>query len=157
MNNTAHYHFSGLLYMSDYQKDFTGGLIPNYLIILITLGRILFYPPSVDPFTPFDEADPLSEQIIEPRAGRIVMFSSGHENPHRVERLLSGQRFVLAFWFTCDLDREFEIFLDGNAHIEFSRSVKSRLEQQQQKHSQSENNSKNKRRGGRRKSTENDL
>lgn len=71
------------------------------------------------------------EQIIEPKAGRVVMFSSGPENPHRVERLLSGQRFVLAFWFTCDLSREFEIFLDGNAHTEFSRSIKSRLNQQQ--------------------------
>jgi hypothetical protein len=26
MNNTAHYHFSGLLYMSTYGKDFQGGL-----------------------------------------------------------------------------------------------------------------------------------
>jgi hypothetical protein len=24
-NNTPHYHYSGLLYMSDYGKDFTGG------------------------------------------------------------------------------------------------------------------------------------
>lgn len=108
----------------------------------------MFYPSSVTPFTSFEEADPLSEQIIEPRAGRIVMFSSGQENPHRVERLLSGQRYVLAFWFTCDPDREFEIFLDGNAHIEFSRSIKSRLEQQQ-KQSEHQKSSKYKRRGSR--------
>ena len=25
MNNTAHYHYSGLLYLSTYQTDFTGG------------------------------------------------------------------------------------------------------------------------------------
>jgi hypothetical protein len=95
-------------------------------------GRILFYPSDLDPSTPLHEADSLAEQIIEPKAGRLVMFSSGQENPHRVERLLSGQRFVLAFWFTCDPDREFEIFLDGNAHTAFSKSIKSRLEQQQQ-------------------------
>ena len=64
----------------------------------------------------FDE-----EQLrIEPRAGRVVIFSSGHENPHKVERVLSGQRFVLAFWFTCDKRRAFQVFLDGAAHSAFS-------------------------------------
>lgn len=27
MNNTAHYHYSGLLYMSTYEKHFTGGTL----------------------------------------------------------------------------------------------------------------------------------
>ena len=32
-NNTPHYHYSGLLYMSTYEKDFTGGsLVPNPLV-----------------------------------------------------------------------------------------------------------------------------
>lgn len=26
MNNTGHYHYSGLLYMSTYRKDFDGGM-----------------------------------------------------------------------------------------------------------------------------------
>ena len=34
----------------------------------------------------------------------------------RATMLLAGNRFVLAFWFTCDPSREFQIFLDGNAH-----------------------------------------
>jgi hypothetical protein len=90
----------------------------------------LFYPPDLDPSLSFPETDALAEQIIEPKAGRVVMFSSGQENPHRVERLLSGQRFVLAFWFTCDPNREFEIFLDGHAHTKFSQTIKTRLERQ---------------------------
>ena len=63
------------------------------------------------------------EQVVEPRRGRVVMFTSGWENPHFVERLLSGQRFVLAFWFTCDPKKQFEIFLDGQAHIAFSQRI----------------------------------
>jgi hypothetical protein len=67
------------------------------------------------------------EQVIEPVAGRVVIFSSGPENPHRVERVTSGTRLVLAFWFTCDKEREFQIFLDGKAHIAFSNQIKRRL------------------------------
>lgn len=102
----------------------------------------------------------MAEQIVEPKAGRVVIFSSGQENPHRVERLLSGQRFVLAFWFTCNPDREFEIFLDGSAHIAFSKKIKNQLEskqqraqpqqqQQQQTQTQDENQNNPKKRRGR--------
>ena len=77
-----------------------------------------------------DNSDEPTE-IIEPRPGRVAIFSSGAENTHRVERVTSGERFVLAFWFTCDRAREFEIFLDGEAHLEFSGRVKGQLERQQ--------------------------
>jgi len=99
-NNTAHYHYSGLLYLSMYQEDFTG-------------GRVLFY----------DAESAAVEQVVEPRPGRLLIFSSGPENPHKVERVTSGQRLVLAFWFTCDPAKQFEIFLDGNAHTTFSQKV----------------------------------
>ena len=112
-NNTPHYHYSGLLYLSDYEKDFTG-------------GRLLFYDAdakiSVDPQTYISsyEEDAIQE-IVEPRMGRVVTFSSGPENPHKVEKVLSGERAVLAFWFTCSQDREFEIYLDGSSHDTFKR------------------------------------
>jgi len=64
------------------------------------------------------------ELAIEPRAGRIVIFTAGMENTHYVERVLSGQRFVLSFWFTCNRLREFPIFLDGKAHIAFSQKIR---------------------------------
>mmetsp|Transcript_23611 Transcript_23611/g.40121 ORF Transcript_23611/g.40121 Transcript_23611/m.40121 type:complete len:333 (-) Transcript_23611:170-1168(-) len=116
-NNTEHYHFSGLLYMSEYQKDFEG-------------GRLLFYGQD-------DSSDEPTE-VVEPAPGRVVMFSSGAENPHRVERVTAGERFVLAFWFTCDPAREFEIFLDGEAHLEFSGKIKGQLERQSQQRQQQE-------------------
>lgn len=61
--------------------------------------------------------------IVEPRRGRVAIFSSGAENPHRVEKVLTGQRTVLSFWFTCDPQKEFEIFLDGRAHVAFSKRI----------------------------------
>ena len=101
MNNTKHYHYSGLLYMSDYQTDFTG-------------GRLLFV----------NGDDMNIEQIVEPKKGRVVFFTSGPENTHVVERVTKGQRFVLAFWFTCDATRQFQIFLDGKAHTTFSHRIR---------------------------------
>jgi hypothetical protein len=75
----------------------------------------------------------VAEDTVEPIAGRTLIFTSDHENPHYVERLESGERFVLAFWFTCDAAREFEIFLDGKAHTTFSHTVKNSILRQQQK------------------------
>ena len=53
---------------------------------------------------------------VEPRAGRIAIFSSGTENTHAVEKVTSGRRLTLSFWFTCDQEKEFGNFLDGKAH-----------------------------------------
>ena len=115
-NNTAHYHYSGLLYLSEYKKDFKG-------------GRIIFY----------NADDSKVEQVVEPLPGRTIIFSSGHENPHKVERVTSGERLVLAFWFTCDKAKEFEIFLDGKAHDKFAHKVgTSYLKQQGQQQQRAE-------------------
>lgn len=102
MNNTAHYQYSGLLYMSDYNKDFTK-------------GRLMFLS-STDEMT--------EEEVVEPARGRVAIFTSGQENVHYVERLTSGQRFVLAFWFTCDPAKAFPIYLDGKAHVAFSHKIR---------------------------------
>ncbi|KNC48508.1 PKHD domain-containing transmembrane protein [Thecamonas trahens ATCC 50062] len=39
---------------------------------------------------------------IVPRKGRILVFSSGGENPHRVRRVTAGLRYALTISFTCD-------------------------------------------------------
>lgn len=52
----------------------------------------------------------------------------------QVDRVTSGQRYVLAFWFTCNPERKFEIFLDGKAHTTFSNNFRDRLEIQQKQH-----------------------
>jgi len=98
-NSTAHYHYSGLLYLSTYGVDFNG-------------GRLLFY----------NKDEVTVEQIIEPRRGRVALFTSGPENPHHVERLTGGVRYTLSFWFTCDVKKAFSIFLDGKAHQTFGKN-----------------------------------
>lgn len=62
--------------MSDYENDFLG-------------GRLIF-------------VDNKLNVTIEPRKGRIAMFSSGEENVHFVERVKSGQRYAITVSFTCD-------------------------------------------------------
>lgn len=39
---------------------------------------------------------------MEPRMGRVLMFTSGSENPHAVERVIDGTRFAITVSFTCD-------------------------------------------------------
>ena len=107
-DNTAHYHYSGLLYLSDYGRDFEGGRL--HLL---------------------EEGD--DSIVVEPKAGRVVIFSSGKEHRHRVERVTRGQRFVLAFWFTCDPQREFTIYLDGQAHLAFAQKVGSQMNRKRPK------------------------
>jgi len=66
----------------------------------------------------------ITEQIVEPRPGRVVVFTSGPENIHYVERLTAGQRYVLAFWFTCDQRKKFPVYLDGKAHVAFANKIR---------------------------------
>lgn len=71
------FHFTSLLYLNNYGHDFQG-------------GRFLFV-----------DADK-TNRTVEPRAGRVSMFTSGSENTHFVERVRSGTRFAITVSFTCD-------------------------------------------------------
>ncbi|CAG2172670.1 unnamed protein product [Oppiella nova] len=68
--------FTSLLYLSTYGADFTG-------------GRFIF-------------ADQMSNTTIEPKLGRLVAYTAGSENRHRVERVTSGTRYALLMAFTCN-------------------------------------------------------
>lgn len=118
MNNTEHYQYSGLLYLSTYDEDFTG-------------GRLRFIRDddscAASENGAIDDADADAELIVEPLKGRLAIFSSGAENPHHVEKVKTGQRFVLSFWFTIFEEKQFEIFLDGKKHEAFSRKVGDQL------------------------------
>ena len=50
----------------------------------------------------FAFVDELVDEIIEPRAGRLLLFASGFEHMHRVQHVTRGTRLVLASWFTRD-------------------------------------------------------
>ncbi|KAG8458632.1 hypothetical protein KFE25_008429 [Diacronema lutheri] len=68
------YDFSALLYLSAHGADFGG-------------GRLVLH-----------DAD--AERVVLPRVGRLVLFPSGAESVHAVERVTSGTRFALTMWFT---------------------------------------------------------
>jgi hypothetical protein len=113
-NNTDHYDYSGLVYLSTHEQDFTGGLLHFY------------HPSSLDCSYFMDPVDPSPCRVIgdpelevAPRAGRLITFGSGLENPHRVTPVKQGTRYVLSFWFTCDSRKEMRNFLDGKLHGKF--------------------------------------
>ncbi|CAN9508943.1 unnamed protein product [Ophioblennius macclurei] len=70
------FDYTSLLYLSDYNSDFTG-------------GRFVFM-------------DQNGNRTVEPRAGRVSFFSSGSENLHRVEKVTWGTRYAITVSFTCD-------------------------------------------------------
>jgi len=72
------FHYTSLLYLSEYKRDFTG-------------GRFMF----------IDEGSKLNRSI-EPKDGRVSAFTSGPENRHMVEPVTGGTRYALTMGFTCD-------------------------------------------------------
>ncbi|KAL3875793.1 hypothetical protein ACJMK2_033709 [Sinanodonta woodiana] len=70
------FHYTSLLYLSTYGKDFRG-------------GRFIF-------------VDTDSNKTVEPRIGRVSFFTSGSENVHYVEKLEDGVRYAITISFTCD-------------------------------------------------------
>jgi hypothetical protein len=69
-------HSTALLYLSTYGADFTG-------------GRFIF-------------TDQMSNHAIEPKLGRLSVFTADSENEHLAERVTSGDRYCVVLGFTCD-------------------------------------------------------
>ncbi|XP_013169708.1 PREDICTED: 2-oxoglutarate and iron-dependent oxygenase domain-containing protein 3-like [Papilio xuthus] len=70
------FHYTTLLYLSNYNKDFEG-------------GRFVF-------------VDEKHNKTVEPRLARLSIFTSGAENLHYVEKVTSGTRYAMTISFTCD-------------------------------------------------------
>ncbi|GAB1597787.1 2-oxoglutarate and iron-dependent oxygenase domain-containing protein 3-like [Argonauta hians] len=77
------FHYTSLLYLNTYAEDFTGGRF--------------FY------------VDKDRNSTVEPKLGRVSFFSSGSENPHFVEKVLSGERYAITISFTCDPSKAIKI------------------------------------------------
>jgi len=82
-NQYPSFHYTTLIYLANYGQDFDG-------------GRFIFDAATKDHGTLE------KEQIIEPKAGRMHCFTSGSENPHHVEKIISGTRYALTMGFTCN-------------------------------------------------------
>jgi len=70
------FHYTSLVYLTDYGKDFWG-------------GEFVF-------------VDKKYNMTIQPKLGRLSIFTSGSENPHYVEKVTSGERYALTVSFTCN-------------------------------------------------------
>ncbi|CAO1318851.1 unnamed protein product [Diamesa serratosioi] len=75
------FHYTSLVYLTNFSKDFTG-------------GRFIF----IDT----DDKGNNKTVVVEPKAGRVLGFTSGYENIHFVEKVTSGIRYALTVSFTCD-------------------------------------------------------
>ena len=87
-NNTEHYDYSALVYLSEYGKDFEGGVFQ------------------------FEDEDPVNKgktkiTKVYPEKGTLLTFSSGIENAHRVTPVTKGCRLAWSLWFTCDPEKKF--------------------------------------------------
>jgi hypothetical protein len=75
--------YTALIYLSTHSTDFTGGSFH------------------------FEDADGGVSQVL-PRRGRMMVFTSGEENIHWVEKVQSGVRHALTIAFTCDRTKDVE-------------------------------------------------
>eukprot|EP00501_MAST-03F_sp_TOSAG23-6_P002385 GSMAST32.ASY1.ANO1.2491.1 assembled CDS len=91
--NIASYDYSALLYLNS-QIDDIDQVILNDDFQNFSGGKFVFIDAKVN-------------HIVVPTPGRLVTFTSGLENLHRVREVTRGTRFVLAMWFTCDKSREY--------------------------------------------------
>ena len=85
--------------MSDYGADFEG-------------GRFVFEDEQAHPHSSNKKSESASAlTFVEPRVGRLSLFSSGSENVHRVEKVTRGIRYALTIAFTCDKSKQISDFL----------------------------------------------
>lgn len=87
--------YTALLYLED-ADNFEGGLFQ-------------FLPPAPHGSERLDGAEAVAE--VRPKKGRLVLFTSGHEHPHRVTQVTGGTRYALTIAFTCDADAAVQDFL----------------------------------------------
>ena len=57
----------------------------------------------------FEAADSHQGEEVRPVPGRLVTFTSGAENTHRVEKVRAGTRLALTMFWTCDQDYVIQI------------------------------------------------
>lgn len=78
------FHYTSLLYLSDFGTDFKG-------------GRFRFIDGSEA------EAEKARKfSYVEPKKGRLSVFTSGEENLHNVEKVEEGERYAITISFTCN-------------------------------------------------------
>lgn len=74
------FHYTSIVYLNDFSRDFEG-------------GRFIF----------IDGKDKnRTTSALEPKKGRTLLFTSGSENLHNVEKIVKGVRLAMTVSFTCN-------------------------------------------------------
>ncbi|XP_011270643.1 hypothetical protein CAOG_08965, partial [Capsaspora owczarzaki ATCC 30864] len=87
--------YTSLLYLSDFGVDFEGG---EFAFVAEQDGTPLKHEQALSD----DDGGLVTSALIQPRLGRVSMFTSGPENPHHIRKVTKGIRFALTVSFTCD-------------------------------------------------------
>jgi len=80
-NQYQTFDYTALIYLNNQATDYQGG---EFI------------------FDPSPEYNAPNEQRVQPKKGRVSAFTSGAENPHRVERVTDGVRLAFTMGFTCN-------------------------------------------------------
>lgn len=93
--------YTSLLYLSDFGEDFEGG---EFAFVAQKNGEPLLETHSVDndDHHLFKLDNSTLFYVVQPRLGRVSLFTSGPENPHYVRKVTKGTRYALTVAFTCD-------------------------------------------------------
>ncbi|XP_070492335.1 2-oxoglutarate and iron-dependent oxygenase domain-containing protein 3-like [Chironomus tepperi] len=73
-------HYTVIIFLSNYKRNFHG-------------GRFIFVE---------FEKKKKKNHIVDPKAGRVVVYSAGGENTHVLENILNGNLVSLTLSFTCE-------------------------------------------------------
>ena len=110
--NLPHYHYSALVYLTTAGEDFEGGGFD--FIDSDAVGAdaattqeeldkaVAVMPQEEDGSVYCPSIPPVSRCEVLPQRGRLLLFSAGKENPHRVKRVTEGSRYLFSVWLTTD-------------------------------------------------------
>ncbi|KAL1504025.1 hypothetical protein AB1Y20_010439 [Prymnesium parvum] len=87
--NRASYDYSALLYLNSHCREASGTCIFDGITQPHFDGGL------------FSWMDAASDLTVEPRKGRLLTFTGGLENVHRITKVTRGTRYVIGMWFTC--------------------------------------------------------
>eukprot|EP00472_Partenskyella_glossopodia_P000484 CAMPEP_0197543972 /NCGR_PEP_ID=MMETSP1318-20131121/68521_1 /TAXON_ID=552666 /ORGANISM="Partenskyella glossopodia, Strain RCC365" /LENGTH=124 /DNA_ID=CAMNT_0043103341 /DNA_START=637 /DNA_END=1007 /DNA_ORIENTATION=- len=70
--------YTALLYLNSHEEDYSGG-----------------------EFVFVDRKTGAAQQTIQPKAGMLLVFTSGEENPHHIQKVTEGTRYAVTISWTC--------------------------------------------------------
>ena len=101
----ARFHYSAVLWLNTMDNGVNNGASNG----TFQGGAVRFWKPSPAMMRGENSSTAKKEQwlTVEPRAGRLALFSSGWENVHQVQKVVSGERFSLPIFFSTQRNKRF--------------------------------------------------